>query len=65
MHDFSQLTVVLVTTVNGLLAQQIAMEGNNLEPESVTTLLLKMGEVTVWGRRQKLRVAMKIHVQVC
>jgi hypothetical protein len=42
-----QLTVVLVTTANGLLAQQNVMEENNLEPDSVIALLLNMGDKTV------------------
>jgi hypothetical protein len=41
------------------------MEENNLEPDSVITLLLKMGEKTVLGRQLKQGDAMKIHVKVC
>ena len=52
-----------MTTVTGLLVQKSVMEENNLEPESVTTQLLKMGEKTAWGRQLKQENAMKIHVK--
>ena len=54
-----------MTTVSGLLAQQIVVEEDNFEQESAITLNLKMEERTVKGKLQKRGTAMKIHVQVC